>query len=282
MSETKGYFKDDLKVYYNKMIIPEDHKYYPPYKTRSYRFFTLMKGEAVIKYDNEEINLTAGQMIFVDLGTFFCYNFNAGDDIYYLEFDIFTSVLNENTDDMFFLRGLQDMPIENRVINLFSPKFSDIKHNIVAIINCINKDLGRAHILPRIKSIISDLDVYYDELNPTYNKTSDSIYVNILNYIRHHYTENITYELISKKFFISKPTVIKLFKLNQSQTMHEYIEELRLLAAKTYLTHGITANKAANYVGYKDYSAFLTAYKKHFGLLPSSHKRKPYKKHPLS
>lgn len=276
-----GYFKDDLKVYTNNFTRenPKAGTRYIPKKLNHYKIFIILKGTCEIEYNQSKFTISDGQMVFADVNTVFAYNFIKREEIYYLEMVIFPSVLSEKTDDMFFLRALHDMPVENRVININSPVFFGIKSSIYSIINCINKHLGRAHILPRIKSIISDLDIHYDELYISDKMTSDSVSVNIRTYVEHHYMEDISYDMICKKFFVSKPTVIKMFRLNTEKTMHEYIEDLRMDAANKMLFEGVNVTKTATMCGYNNYTTFLKVYKKHFGILPSENKRVWYEKH---
>lgn len=147
MNDVIGYFKDDLKIYINNYMHQNtdlNRKRFVPKVLNHYKIFVMLKGTSEIEYNHNKFALSAGQMIFADVNKTFAYNFNKIEEIYYLEMIIFPSVLNEKNEDMFFLRALQDMPDENRVININSPEFSGIKSSIDSIVKCINKHLGRA------------------------------------------------------------------------------------------------------------------------------------------
>ena len=102
-----------------------------------------------------------------------------------------------------------------------------INECVNSIIQCIEKDLGRPHILPRVRAIISQLDIYYDENFNTEKNTTDSLSVRIIHYINRHYRENITYDLICEKFFVSKPTVVKIMKVLEGLTTNSANEILK-------------------------------------------------------
>lgn len=280
MKKLTGYIKDDLKVYISNQNHENTHfneNTMAPVTLNHYRFLVMFKGTAEIEYNRKKILISDGQMFFADINTLFSYSFNKFKDTCYLEMIVFPSVLSEKNDDIFFLRALQDMPDKKRVININSDEFTGVKSNLNSIIKCIKKSLGRAHILPRIRSIISELDMYYDEHYISDKRISDSIFINIRTYINHHYMENINYEFICRNFYVSKPTVIKMFKLNTNMTMHKYIEELRMNAANKMLTDGLDVVKVAAMCGYNNYSTFLSAYKKHYGVLPSENKKELHK-----
>ena len=63
--------------------------------------------------------------------------------------------------------------------------------------------------------------------------------------------------------------------------MHKYIEDLRLDAANGMLSVGMDVVKIAVKCGYNNYSSFLYAYKKRFGMTPNNNKNVIYERHPF-
>lgn len=92
--------------------------------------------------------------------------------------------------------------------------------------------------------------------------------VDILRYINEHLTEDISIESLSEKFFISKYHMMRSFRAETGFTIHGYMAEKRLLAAREMIAAGKSAAEACYACGYKDYSAFSRAFKKQFGLSP--------------
>lgn len=284
MNSTLSYVKDDLKLFLYQVVIKEEvakEKISIPEILNHYRMTFVLKGHGVAQYNDNKIEISEGQMIFADIGTLFCCNFLNKEEVAFLDVIIFSSVLNEKSEDKFFLRGLQNMPIRDRVIRFDMGENPCIKSAVDGVVKCLENHLGRPHILPRLKSIISDIDMIYDERYSNETKTTDSIPVEILKYIRHHYHENITDEFICEKFFVSKPTLRKIFRMNTGKTMHEFIEKLRMESADSLLKAGYDTTQVSVMCGYSYYTTFLKAYKRHFNELPHENKSKKSRGYPL-
>lgn len=267
MDWQKGYYTDDLKVYINYIEKP----FFNPnsYQTYRYRIFIMLQGKARIFYNNKEIKLKEYQMIFTDNNISYGYSFSEDKPAKYLELIIHPSVFNNTFDDEHFLRSLIKTPDDKRVIDINSDKFISLRQIIDDIIKCLDRDSGRAHLLPRIYSMISELDFYYDDISEMYDKVFEgNLPLTIIEYVKHHFTEKITYRMISENFFVSKPTVIKIFKAYSGKTMHDYIEYLRLEAAANLIRDNVNVVTAAKMSGFEYYSTFLRAYKAEYGSLP--------------
>lgn len=272
-----GYYTDDLKVYQNHIENPEFKCW--SYKMERYRIFAALKGNATVFYNREEIRLGENQLFFADYGSYYGYAFDNGQPAEYFEIMFHPSVIKDTFDDDDFLRAMNKMPNDKRIIDLSQAKFSPIGKIVNSLIDCINRNAGRAHILPRIYSVLSELDFYYDEISGKREKVfKDNLPMTIVEYVNHHYTEKITYKTISDKFFVSKPTIIKIFKAYSDCTMHEYIQELRLNSVLNLIHDNTNVVTAAKMSGFEYYSTFLRTYKAHFGALPaeSTNKDRPY------
>lgn len=283
MNWQKGYYTDDLKIYLNYIENrgkPSDSKAYYSANHR-YRIFILLQGDAIVHNNNKSFNLTQWQMLFTDCNASYGYTFDYSDaPVKYVEMIIHPSVLENTYDDDLFLRAMQKTPDEKRIIDLKDKKFASIRQLCEDIIKCLENDSGRAHLLPRLYSVISELDFYYDEISSKKEKVfKDNLSMTVIEYVKHHYTEKITYKNITDKFFISKPTIIKIFKAYSGRTMHDYIEFLRLEAAKNLINDNVNVVKAAKMSGFEYYSTFLRAYKNEYGRLPAE-KQKKYRKYP--
>lgn len=92
--------------------------------------------------------------------------------------------------------------------------------------------------------------------------------VDILRYINENLTQDISIDSLAEQFFISKYHMMRSFRAETGFTIHGYIAEKRLLAARELIASGKSAAEACYACGYKDYSAFSRAFKKQFGLSP--------------
>ena len=97
--------------------------------------------------------------------------------------------------------------------------------------------------------------------------------VDILRYINENLTQDISIDSLSEQFFISKYHMMRSFRAETGFTIHGYIAEKRLLAARELIASGKSAAEACYACGYKDYSAFSRAFKKQFGQSPRGGRR---------
>lgn len=109
-------------------------------------------------------------------------------------------------------------------------------------------------------SVLPDQKTYY----------SDSQVEQLLKYINHHLTEELSIEQLAEKFYFSKYHMMRKFKNETGYTIHNYISSKRLLKARTLITEGMPVMKASQMSGFRDYTTFVRAYKKQFGKVPSN------------
>jgi len=91
----------------------------------------------------------------------------------------------------------------------------------------------------------------------------------ITEYIDNHISDELSYREISAKFFISEKSLYKLFKQELGFTLGDYINERRIIIARSMMNSGMSATDASFAVGYKDYSVFFRNFVKRTGITPS-------------
>ena len=99
--------------------------------------------------------------------------------------------------------------------------------------------------------------------------SSDSQIEELLRYINHNLTEDLSIETLARKYYLSKYHMMRKFKEETGYTIHNYIISKRLLLARTKISEGTPILKAAQLCGFSDYTTFSRAYKKQFGTAPS-------------
>ena len=92
----------------------------------------------------------------------------------------------------------------------------------------------------------------------------------IIIYINEHLTDELDIDSISKKFYISKYYMMRLFKFETGYTIGNYITYRRLLLARELISEGMLITQACFSSGFKDYSTFSRAYKSQFHETPKS------------
>lgn len=101
------------------------------------------------------------------------------------------------------------------------------------------------------------VDIEYDE---TINK--------VIGYINSNLAEELSLNKLSGAFFLSKYYLMHKFKTQTGCSIHNYILQKRLLKAKNLLKEGSSVTNACIDCGFGDYSNFVRAFKKMFGVSP--------------
>ena len=92
----------------------------------------------------------------------------------------------------------------------------------------------------------------------------------ILQYLSQHLTERVSIDDLAARFYISKYHMMRRFRAETGCTIHAYLAGKRLALAREQIAAGVPAGQAAAACGFGDYSAFCRAYRRRFGLPPSS------------
>ncbi len=93
--------------------------------------------------------------------------------------------------------------------------------------------------------------------------------VDIISYIQEHLTEPISIDFLSGHFYISRYHLMRQFKEATGCSIHQYINEKRILDAKRRILSGVPASKACYDCGFADYSTFARRFKDIVGVAPS-------------
>lgn len=98
----------------------------------------------------------------------------------------------------------------------------------------------------------------------------DDRIVAILKYINLHLGSPISIESLARQFCISRYHMMRRFKAETGCTIHGYVTEKRLLLARKHMSAGMNPTKVSHLCGFGDYSTFSRAYRRRFGVSPST------------
>ena len=106
-------------------------------------------------------------------------------------------------------------------------------------------------------------------LQPSPDNPQNARVVEMLRYIDQHLAEDLTIDLLSEEFFISKYHMMRLFRQETGQSIHAYLSDRRLLHARSLIEQGFSATESCFRSGFGSYSSFTRAYAKRFGTTPT-------------
>ncbi|MGL4343977.1 MAG: AraC family transcriptional regulator [Cellulosilyticaceae bacterium] len=97
---------------------------------------------------------------------------------------------------------------------------------------------------------------------------------NMIDYMTHHYMEDITLDTLSKMMFISPTYISKIFKEETGTSPINYLIQIRLEKALELLEkENIPISTVSKMVGYQDAYYFSKLFKKNYGFPPSQIKK---------
>lgn len=112
-------------------------------------------------------------------------------------------------------------------------------------------------------------------MNATGTSSRDSVLDDVLHYIRHNYTSNITLESIALLFGYNRSYLGQIFAAKIGQSFNSYVDQLRVERAKELLLSGNTkVYSIAEQVGYKNVDYFHIKFRKIVGQSPAEFRRK--------
>ena len=91
----------------------------------------------------------------------------------------------------------------------------------------------------------------------------------IVRYLDRHLTEDICIDSLAERFYLSKYHMMRLFRRETGTTIHGYLTERRLIAARELMNGGTSATDACFRAGFRSYCSFTRAYGKRFGSTPT-------------
>lgn len=93
----------------------------------------------------------------------------------------------------------------------------------------------------------------------------------VIEYINGHLGEELTIDSLAASFFLSKYYLMHRFKKQTGYSIHNYIQQKRLIKAHLMIKEGMASAQVCGECGFGDYSSFVRAFKKMFGLSPRNY-----------
>ena len=125
--------------------------------------------------------------------------------------------------------------------------------------------------------------VYINSMYINYSFNSDKTedknnkLAGIIKYIDENIGNELSLQLLEKRFYISKHHLCRSFKKATGTTPHSYIIEKRIMLAKKLLCNGYEVNEVCVRSGFNDYSHFQKVFKKYTKTTPYKYSRSTHK-----
>ncbi len=95
--------------------------------------------------------------------------------------------------------------------------------------------------------------------------------IKIIKYMRKNSSKELCLDLLCEHFYISKSSMIRLFKKYIGMTPNQYLIYLRIMNSRKYLESGYNVKEVSIKVGYSDISSFIKKFKEIQGLSPKKY-----------
>ncbi len=130
--------------------------------------------------------------------------------------------------------------------------------------------------------VAKNFSIHRDHVNQAHfsvfnglNRHGDRVILNAQDYIESHYAEDISVESVAGMVNMSKRNFVRRFKRAVKVTPLEYIQRVKIEAAKKALEQGRQNIQALTYeVGYSDSKTFRTVFKRLTGVTPQDYRNK--------
>jgi two-component system response regulator YesN len=108
------------------------------------------------------------------------------------------------------------------------------------------------------------------ELSPLINEN----FKELLDYVNHHYEDDLVLRELSNKFYINYTYCCDLFQKVTKSTFTDYVTRLRMNKAEQILKEShLSIDEVSRIVGYKDCNYFNKVFKKWFGITSTSYRK---------
>ena len=122
--------------------------------------------------------------------------------------------------------------------------------------------------------LLSVISTANQEKRSSYRKQQVDIVKAVNKYISTQFMKRITIDSLSDRFDVPTSTLKRCFKGVYGTTIHQYLKECRINAAKRLLQESDqSVLEIANAVGYENGSKFTSAFKEATGVTPSAYRK---------
>lgn len=166
-----------------------------------------------------------------------------------------------------------------RSAQLVAPEIAPLVKQI--ILSCKDREFGsgtlKQALFMQLMVLINRISMKPSQEVPQDRESQDPRIPVLLDYINGHLGEDLSIQSLSERFFLSRFYLMHQFKAQTGFTLHQYILKKRLYLANALVQKGLSLTAASHDAGFSEYSSFLRAFQKQFGMSPRTfHKQGGY------
>lgn len=241
----------------------------------------------------DDISVAVKEAYYALKETFYC-----GGAVYYVE-NCFSPIekiadeLRKDEEELFESYREQNLNDIRRYVSMIFSCFSkncinpdEVKGYLISLLGRLDSNYWKACKLIQNDNLMHDFQAKSSDdlqavilriiismlanIYPEHIRTDEDIIYEIKKYIDRHYNADLSLASMENHFYISRYQVSRLFKERFECNYSNYILQVRMDAAKTYLLHsGKKLSEISQLVGYEDVSYFSNVFKKYYGISPS-------------
>lgn len=133
--------------------------------------------------------------------------------------------------------------------------------------NSFGAELQCRSLLTQLLVHINRLAVLEGDYYEAFSSSSHLI-SQVIDFINHHYNENLSLDNLAEQFFVSKYHLSHEFNRQVGTSIYRYVQKKRLQVARQLLSQGSKPNHICGACGFGDYAGFYRAFKAEYGYSP--------------
>lgn len=189
--------------------------------------------------------------------------------VFWLSHEYFTHLRSLSLDYVYWMEYVE----QNKKYIFHNDRitFNSIQAKIIHLIEEMHSDhFGRnAQISLCVNDLVLSVNrLIHNQNNPSKKNPEVPLCQNLISYVESHLDSDLSLDLLSKEFFVSKYHIAHVFKENLGMSIHQYITKKRLILCREAILGNMSITQAYQTFGFGDYSSFYRAFKKEYGISP--------------
>lgn len=245
----------------------------------NFLIYYFIKGTGNIKIEGKSFDINEGDFVILNPSEMFCCSVDKNKYHERLTLHISKSILKNFPDDC---------------LGLFTPFFNHEKKLCTkiskedAVVLGIHKKIFEIYRFVKTPTsenkllCICKVIEFFSELNKiststVYNSSttsSNTVINNIMEYLNHHFTENLSIDWVAEKFSLSNSYLSHLFKEHVGISLWSYVIIKRINLFNKLISKDGSIEENCYKVGFQNYSNFFRLYKKYMRMTPLEFKQK--------